>query len=306
MNLNLLGFIKSLVPYLTKNDIIEDVRVTKAELETVTIPAVSQAAEHFKVQKLESPASKALVSMFYRNYTLSNSAGSSNIASEIAGKMKVVLENLMFVETAFEQVLGDDIVTEGLSLKKAILIRAVDQISFISRFTMDFLTVLYAKEAAVTNEGPNSVEAMAVSRPMNERVTDNLPLFARLLSVYGDKKFSLDKRFEYVPDVVLSEKTQSAVIATYGENKLDPYMTPKTSGFFENPIYHLRLGIAEWQANRYKVMKDKKRMLELRVLHLQMLKEKKNDPKVEQEIAYIQSRIEKIEYAMAKAERSVE
>jgi hypothetical protein len=227
-----------------------------------------------------------------------------NIAAEISEKLQIVLNNLKFVEKEFENSASSDIIAEGVTVKKAVMLRAVDQTTFISRFTMDFLTVLYRDEALEIN--PEVEENISVPKIVIDRVDKHVALYANLLSIYGDKSFDFEKRFSSIPDVIMSERTQEAIVATYGESKLDPYGAPTVQGFLGNPIYHIRLLVAEWQANRYKAMKDKKKMLEMRLMHLQLLQENKNDAKLEQEISYIQSRIDKIEYSMAKAERSVE
>jgi hypothetical protein len=302
--MNLLGFIQSLIPHISKNDVLEDIRITRQELESTTIPATSQAAEHFKITKIKSQNAKDLVNIFYRNYDLAKQSSSVNIAAEIAEKLQVVLNNLKFVEKEFENSASSDIIAEGVTVKKAVMLRTVDQTTFISRFTMDFLTVLYRDEALEIN--PEVEENISVPKIVIDRVEKYIALYANLLSIYGDKSFDFEKRFASIPDVIMSERTQEAIVATYGESKLDPYGAPAVQGFLGNPIYHIRLLVAEWQANRYKAMKDKKKMLEMRLMHLQLLQENKNDAKLEQEISYIQSRVDKIEYSMAKAERSVE
>ncbi len=298
----LLDFIKSLIPALSKSEVLEDVRVTESELETTVIPAANQAAENIKVIKLNSQDNKNLINVFFRNYSLSSS--SKNILEEIANKLPVVLQNLKESESLFDKEAGKDIIASGVTNRKAILLRAIEQISFISRFTLDLISVLYYNECK-NNESVENTDEISLPKVTIDRVTKNLAVYATLLSVYGDKKFTIEKRLTDLPDVVLNDSTASAVLSVYGDNKLDPIGTPLVLGFENNPIYHVRLVIAEWQANRYKSMRDKKKMLELRLMHLKLLDDKKSDPKLEKEISYIQSRIDSIEYSMAKMEKDV-
>ncbi len=298
----LLDFIKSLIPALSKSEVLEDVRVTESELETTVIPAANQAAENIKIIKLNSQDNKNLINVFFRNYSLSSS--SKNILEEIANKLPVVLQNLKESESLFDKEAGKDIIASGVTNRKAILLRAIEQISFISRFTLDLISVLYYNECK-NNESVENTDEISLPKVTIDRVTKNLAVYATLLSVYGDKKFTIEKRLTDLPDVVLNDSTASAVLSVYGDNKLDPIGTPLVLGFENNPIYHVRLVIAEWQANRYKSMRDKKKMLELRLMHLKLLDDKKSDPKLEKEISYIQSRIDSIEYSMAKMEKDV-
>ncbi len=298
----LIEFINSLLPRLSKNDVMEDIRVTKAELSSTVIPAASQGATHFKATKIASPLNKDLAMSFYRNYDLAKSSAQPSLISEIALKLPVVAENLNFVEAEIDKLLGADIITDGITVRKAVLIRAADHISYISRFTLDLLSVLYFNEATDIIDDKESQEILEVSPFTVETVKKNIAIYANLLSVYGDKSFVIAKRLDGIPEVVLNKDTAMAVTSTYKATDLDPISGFAPKGFISSPIYHFRMIIAEWQASRYRAMKDKKKMLELRLLHLQLLKEKKADPKIEHEISYIQSRIEKIEYSMSKME----
>ena len=296
----LLDFIKSLVPHISKNDVLEDIRITKGELTGLVIPATMQGEEHFRVIKMASKTNKELSSLFYRGYNLAKSSSQLNFVAEIAKVMPTVLKNLEFVETEIDAAINTDVITAGITAKKALLLRTAEEASFISRFTLDILTVLYANEAV--NAEVEVEESLQVSDIIIARVDKGMLLYARILSILGDKDFILAKKYNSIPDVVINDSTYETIIATYKESNLDPINTIGLKGFESNPIYHVRLMIAEWQANRYKSMKDKKRMLELRLLQLKLQSEKKTDVKLEKEISYIQSRIEGIEYNMSKME----
>jgi hypothetical protein len=235
---------------------------------------------------------------------LAKASSSVNLASEIYSKLPIVSENLGFIEKELAAVSNPDILTEAITAKKAILIRALDQISFISRYTLDLLTYIYVQETVAVD--PEAEGELDISKNSAQRVIQNIATYASLLTVYGNKSFTLEKRLVNIPEVLLSEKTVDAVTSTFDADKLDPLNTPFAMNFFYNPIYHVRLIVAEWQASRYKANKDKKKMLELRLLYLKMLSDDKKDASVQKEIAYTQERIDSLEYSMKKMERSVE
>jgi hypothetical protein len=60
--------------------------------------------------------------------------------------------------------------------------------------------------------------------------------------------------------------------------------------------------IAEWQTSRYKEYQEKLKVIQLRVMHLKMLNEKGNDPKLAKEIEYYQSRADKISKSLSDTE----
>ena len=79
------------------------------------------------------------------------------------------------------------------------------------------------------------------------------------------------------------------------------------TGFIGSPIYTVGLVFAQWEADRHKELKDKKKLLELRLLHLRLLQEQgKGDANQEKEITYLQRRVTDIDYKVSKIESSLD
>lgn len=296
--MRLFDFISSLLPRLGKEDVLEDLRLTSGELDHWVVEAYTDAGKYFKSAKMAAPEAKDLSTVFYRNF--GSKGGKGNFLLEVESRLAALRTNLKFVNTENDDILERDIIKEGLTAKKAILVRAAEQFSFLTRYSLDLLNYVYIQETKAAGGEVNNVV------PVEEKhITANIANFARLLAIYGDSPESFKKHFDALPDVVLNANTYESLAAVYREDKLDPLNPMLIKGFDGNPVYHFRLMISEWQANRYKTYKDKKRVLELRVLNLKMLNEKTQDPKVEKEIEYIEARIEGFEYKMKKMEESV-
>lgn len=296
--MRLSDFISSILPRLRKDEVLEDLRITAGELANVVTPAYVDANKYLKSSKFDSPEAQEAIKTFYRNYKADRT--NKNIVVEIHDRLPNLLKNLQFVSDQNDDLLERDILKDGLTAKKAILLRAAEQLSFISRYSVDFLNYLLVVET-LKKDGQAERSAPIIEK----KLIDNVVNFARLLAVYGKDPEDFAEVFETLPEVVVNEKTYGALAAAYSADKLDPMETLLMSGFEANPIYHIRLVVAEWQADRYKVYKDKKRMLELRLLQLKMLDDKNPDPKIEREIEYIQNRIEGLEFKMAKMEKAV-
>ena len=297
--MRLFNFINSLLPRIRKDEVLEDLRITLGELNNNVIPAYADAVQFLKEFKAKSEDNKGLASIFYRNYALKASR-QQDLITEIDSKLKNVRENLEMVRDMNESLLEEDLFKEGLSAKKAILVRSAEQLSFITRYSVDLLNYFYVNETKESSEATTKLLPVQI-----QRIEANIVNFAHVLSVFGEEPKAFEKFFEAMPDVVVNDKTHAAIAAVYSDDKIDPIGSKIALGFEGNPIYHLRIVIAEWQANRYKVAKDKKQMLELRLLNLKMLQESSQDPRLEKEIEYIQNRIESLEYKMAKMEQSV-
>lgn len=295
------NYLKSLLPMMKKDTVLEDLRVSQSELKANVMPTYEAAAVFFKLNKIKSEQGVGLANQFYRAYSLPVTKGiGNNIVSEIYSRLPNLAANMDTVYDSIEEILGATVINDGITAKKAALVRAADYMGKVVDFLPDLLTVLYyyeaiVFEAAATNENV-SLPAEIVSK-VNKTIGD----FARLLALYGIDNKSFVEKIANMPDVVLSGSSVASLGAVYREDKLDPFAAALTTGFNGSPIYMFRLAVAAHQANRYRLNKDKKRMLELRLLYLQSLIEKEPDPKIEQEIAYIQNRIDKLEYEMQKA-----
>lgn len=297
--MKLASFLQSLLPMLKKDAVLEDLRITKSELDKTVAPTYEAAATHFKTNKIASKDTQILSDIFYRNYDLSKSNKQSSVVSEVFSKLPNLSTNISTIASSCEDILGEDILNDNLSARRAVLVRAAEHVSVLVKLLVDFLTVVYYNEAMVYSK--SNADTIGVSAKTLQRVKDRMPDMARLLAMYAFDTKGFSEKYSTVPDVILNVKTSQALQAVYREDKLDPMPSALSTNFDGNPIYHIRLVIAEWQANRYKANKDKKRMLELRLLYLQSLAEESPDPQLEREIEYIQSRIDKIEYEMHKA-----
>lgn len=291
--MNLIQFVGALLPKVEKSKINEDLRVTMTELEQTAIPTYKNASEYCRSNKPSSSLSEELTLAFYKSFDRQGSAKAGNMISEIERRLGYVRENAAYLKDLVDRDMETISVSTGLTAKKALLVRAASSISYISRYSLDLLTVVYTAEAVKANA--EVAEYLTMSPAIQKRTVANIGRFAALLSDYGIPNKDFARILTGVPDVFLKNAIGKDVSDIYSDAELDPFKSNYLPGFTYSPIYQIRMVVAEWQAGRYKANKDKKKMLELRLLHLKLLSEKKNDPKLEQEIQYIQGRIDSTE-----------
>jgi len=297
MAIPLFNYIKSLLPHLRKDDILEDLRVTKGEFENLrqTYELLTQESAGFKWR---SVAVQNLATIFYRNYK--SSVGKSNeLAVDIAKTIPNIVQNLEIVEKELEQILGTDVLNEGLTAKKAVLIRACEHFSFLSRYTLDVLNYCLCAESAP----PDYPLDRMMSKASVDWIEQNILVYAQLLTLYSRPTAKFEQDLAKIPDVVLNDSNVAAVAGVFDKAALDPYSNVMVREFIGSPVYHFRLIFAEWQANRYKASKDKKQMLELRLLQLKSIHEDAQDPALEKQIQYLQDRIDKLDRKLSDMER---
>ena len=293
--MNLLKYIRSLKAWLKKDDLLEDIGITIAELEKTTLPLYHDADK--LPDTLISKANKDIIATLQRNMKLTGK-GKNPVLATIKDRLTATLAVAKIIETLADDLLGGDIIADGLAAKKAILVRAADHLGFISRYSVDLLNVLYANEIAATAD-------VAISAQTVKFIKEKAAIYCTLLAAYGVNGEEFTKAFDAIPDIIINDRNASAVDASYSGNKIDPLLGSLQTNFMYSPIYHIRLQIAEYQAQRYKAAKEKKKALELRLLYLKTLADGRSDPKIEQEIAYQQNRVEALEYKLSKMEENV-
>ncbi len=301
--MKIIDVVRAFLPHMDKDKVLEDLRVTSGELDNYALSSYRQATEYFKLNKSKSKQNKELMDLFYRNFDMQGSPKQPNLAGEILKRLVFIKENTDYILSLAETLYERDIINEGLTAKKAVILKAASSVSFISRYSIDLLNYMYVNEALELNA--EIEDSMQLSPAAIKYVQLNITRFATMLSDYGIPTKTFSKIVIGIPEVAISSKTANSVMGLYNEKELDPFGNQFKSGFTGNPIYHLRLQVAEWQSSRYKANKEKKKVLELRLLYLKSLKDGKPEAKIEQEISYTQDRVDRINRYLTEVEEDL-
>ena len=296
--MQILDYLKKLLPSISKSDLTEDLRITINELDNICIPSYEDASDYLKSNKPKSNDVEVLTFKFYKSFDLQSSSKQATVVGEILKRLPFIRDNAIFLKEQAEEVLDSVIVTQAISAKHAMIIRSSDSISFIVKYSIDFLTYILYKEAI--NNNAEIDESVNLSPSAIKFVEKNIVQYATMLSDFGIPNNDFSKIINGIADVIFSDKTANSVKATYGERKLDPFSRSYVSGFTGSPIYHFRMVIAEYQNKSYKNSQSKKKNLELRLLFLKNQRSDKNNPKLEKEISVTQSRVDKLQYELDK------
>ena len=295
--MSIFNFIKGMLPRLQKADIEEDIRITIKEMGQVAIPQYFAAATAFKVNKIQSDEVKLFEKAFYKHMDLKTKG--PNFLTDIHGALERALTNMIYIQKVTTDVLEADLLNEGLTAKKAHLVRAAASISFVSNFSIEFLNHILVLESNAVGDSREIPPAEA------KYIDSRYEMFFKNLNEYGMAPDKFQNLMVEVPDVVISTKNAASIAQVFKPTQLDPFGSMGLSGFTGNPIYHVRLLVTEWQGKRYNANKDKKKLLELRLLHLKSLNDNSPNPRLEQEINYIENRVSKLDRALREVEDSI-
>lgn len=303
--MKILQFIKSLLPRIERSAIADDLRVTEKEFAKVVIPSWNSATEHFKLNKPISDELKTLQLLFTQRFNYNRSSKSSSFIVDVNLRLKNLHENILFINSVLDNEVSKDVIRDGLTMRAAFVIRAASNMSLISRYMLSLLNYIYMAEAQERDQELS--EALQISKAEVRYVEETFERFATLYSDYSIEPDLFSKQLIGLPDVFINEKTEAVVRALYDKvTDIDPLESGGLAGFGGNPIYMVRLQVAQWQNNRYESAKSKKRQLELRLAYLEM-KQKggSSESSLEKEIMILQDRIEKLDYKLREVDEEL-
>ncbi len=292
------NFLTSLLPTFGKDQVLEDCRLTLGEIKNGTLPAYEAAAPLFKSWKFKSDKLKDQFATFQR---LTHSGG--NFVDAVAKGLKLATDNLEAVEDMIGKTYNEDVASSGLTYLKANLLQFVETAGFVSKYARKYLDYIYALETAEVGEAEDQSAAMdTLVKAQVEWLDKNLIPFATAFGIVTTQPTKLRQVLANIPDIVATPDNAQTLGSTMGQAKLDPLQFGLIP-IWLNPIYHVRLAVAEWQAARYKEMQEELRLVQLRKLNLERAVQGKSDAKIQKEIAYLAARKDKLSYELARMER---
>lgn len=306
MSLNISNFIKKLFPSIGKSDIEVDMN-TSLESIPMIVQSWGSYAKIADTHKLQSKQAKKLLSNFYKEIDSTSLKvrlkKGEKIGEDTVTLFENVKENGEWLLRIISDSMNDVIMSQALSAYNANLLRTVPHYYFMTKYAGDLLSYIYILEAE--RAGTELDSDFSLNKKQVEFLEKNMNMYARLLGIYGEKHSVFVSGIEKISSITIPQHDVEDVILQYRGEKLDLFNN-LPAGFIGSPIYSVRLVFAQWEADRYRALKDKKKLLELRHLHYKLLKEQgTSDVTVEKEIMYLQKRLTEIDYKVAKLEEGL-
>lgn len=308
MRFNILEFVKRMLPTFSKDDAELDMETSISYLEQSVIPSLGSIKALYPDGKFNSNEAKKIIADF--NKTIKSSKhkiptkGINQFATDLAQALeKGVIPNARFLQKEIDRVINDTVLSSGLTVYKAFLLRSVTHYHFMSHYMSDLCNYLLVKEAEYGKLDVSS--DYRLNKRQESKITNNLGIFCTLLSFYGRESREFAKSIDVLPDVVIPTADVEDQIDDYTRAAAEP-LTTLPMGFVGSPIFSIRLVFAQWQADRYLKLKDSRKLIELRCLHLETLRDQgENDENLEKEIVYLQKRLTDVDFKIAKYEEKL-
>lgn len=306
MSLNLVGFVKRLLPSFSKSDVEADMEISLEYL-PVIIEGYSSLESVIKTAKLQNKQTKDLLDTFYKEIETGSKlklGRTKSIGADTVTLMTNAKLNGEYILKEISDSVNDVVMSQALTAYKINLLRVVPHFYFMTRFATDLLNFIYLKE---TEHAKIETErGFKLNKKQEEFIVKNLWIYAKIVGFYGCDHDEFKKQIDSLSEVTIPQTNVDEIVAQFSGEKLDVFNT-LPNGFIGSPIYSIRLVFAQWEADRYRTLKDKKKLLELRLLHLKLVKEQgTTDSSIEKEITHLQKTITDHDYKLSKIEDSLD
>lgn len=189
----------------------------------------------------------------------------------------------------------DLITAKTTSFKVGTVMRVITDISSMSIFCLD---VIYYSIS----------DRSKMDKSYTIQIDKNYSSFCSLFLTYNRELENITKNAPAISNEIISLNAPSAMSDVLAKKSGATVRLPdgfKVQQFVGNPIYHIRLWLVDRDIEKYNANKDKKEMLELKVLSLKMAK---NDPgadtnKLDKQIAYYEEKISDLNYKIERFEK---
>lgn len=303
---NILEFVKKLLPTINKSDVLSDFETSLEAIDELQ-SLYSDLASYLDKNTIKSKEAKKVIDEFLAELYKSKDLPKINKRENFARVVLTLLENIKlnakFLYDELDNNLSESTVTGSLEAKRANLLRSVAHYRFMTKMLTDLLNYIYTNE--MSEENKHLAEEGKLNPHQVKELLNNLWILAKCVAGYAEDSDKFKAKVEKLSQVQLSKEENETIEALYSHSDDIDLIQGLPHNFIGSPIYTIRLVFAQWQAQRYHEMKDKKKLLELRLQYLRQLKEKgEADINLEKEIEYLQNRITKLDYKLAKIEES--
>jgi len=299
---DILSIVNSLLPNLKRTEVSEDLRLLIEDLQERTIPIFETSFKHFTEVDFKSKEAKDFDKVFGNSVVKMMSRDSIRVRGTYIEVLHDIIVNMQksleSIQKDVDNVFDKNITPEGMDYKKTNYLHFISICNFLNKYSNKLLFWTFDKE--------QRERGSLVDGPLNKAeekwMLENRQAFFKACVIASYEPSKISNLFKNMPLIQVIGNETDLVESNLGKQNIDPFGSPAFSVNIVNPIYTVRMMVASYQVNKYKLRKEEVKSLQYRLLLLKELESEQSDPELEQEIEFVESRIEKLKYKMAKVE----
>lgn len=295
---SIFDFIQRLNPHIKKSTVQRDLENSLKELSSFAMPMVKSMADTTAASPLKSEWNNVFESHLRDGIKFSRK--SSNIWLDLYAALTNVQSNGEFLKKVIEDYLQEDTLRDGITARASHVVRLVGAISFITNYVAEVTDYSIAQESVVMGDVSDTPPAQ------EKHIRTSLAKFVSCLKDTALPPKEFEKLFNDIPEAFLTGNT-AAIKGMFSAKEIDPFVGMQgVNGWTGSPIFAIRMMWETYHAERFHAMKERKTILELRLIHLQNQQNDSTNPRLQKEIEGLQARINKYDRKIREVESSLE
>lgn len=202
-------------------------------------------------------------------------------------------ENLPILKQTIIKYMPDFLAPESISVKYGAILGLVERFESMVVFSLDYLTFLMY----------NFNDDIYMMKIKDREVRRNIANFNRLALEYKGKIKTQINEIPNLSDAIVNKESETIIKSL--SKKKSKFKLPY-NGFRGNPFYHIGMWLTDGNVDEYEELKDKRRLIELRIIKLKSDRTGEHNPKLEKQIEYFEEKIKRYEYKMKTIKEDVE
>lgn len=273
-----------------KSDIMEQLNNTVLALNNEVLPTVNELLTLVSEKNLSMETLPELSNLNRETFKSKDiKSFVNNIVISIKNLNTISADLISLADKEIPDLLGKDVVT----VKQAYLLNVITNITNFTLYTPDIvLYIINLIDNKVNNKPLSFVKFKLIE------IRTDLNRYGNLLVMFKDSKTIVPEINKLSKDRVLVDSKDNGTfnMLSFSKSKL-PLV-----GFIGNPIYHIRMWFVDAEINKYELLKEKKKLTELKILELKARQNNEVDPKLQKAVEYQEEKLAKIEYQIRKTE----
>ena len=272
---------------MKKENVLTELDVIKKSLNDDVIPSMELLVREIDGKNIDNETKKELEYLMDL-MKFSKNKGQKAFMEELLSFLKEINSNIDSLENIIGSEVPDYITDKTMTARVAAILGTVSNFSSIMLFTEDLILYIVYK-----------LSGDSMYYKMKEKsIRIMLPDYARLYDKYRGNIRNTLKDINKLSDTEIGNVDTFFMSASKNDKKFNL----PTNGFIGNPIYYFRMWLIELEVSRYEYLKDKKKLIELKLMDIQMRNNSNPDPKLQKQIEYYEEKLAKIEYKISKTE----
>lgn len=280
-------YLGSLLPSFSRDQLMEDLDTVADELRSHVIPPYTTAAKEFGSNKFYSADAQASDEIFTKRLDYKYKG---NSISGILQSLQNGDDLIKLLQTMIDTEFALDVTQAGLNTLRVNIMQLVEILGFTTRYARRHLNYLLVCES-----GHHTGKSVKDSFSAGELdwLKAGRDAFINGLNILAMPSKEVEIKFKSIPNVLVNPESIETTQALLGKDKTDPFQM-RFIPLILNPIYHVRIRVAEYQAAKYREAKEERGILELRIMLLKEQRNGKDNAKIEKQIDYNEGRLQKM------------